>query len=91
MVQKLSNPVAFASVPLNEEDDPNALIEENDVFSAQKNDQPPANKPSTKSQIEASMMESFIVVPHQASNSQPTPQIHVNNFNKETSVEKPIP
>jgi hypothetical protein len=66
LVQKLSNPVAFASVPLNEADNPNALIEDSNVLAALRKDPSSSAKPSTKAQIEASMMESFFVVPRQA-------------------------
>ncbi|KAJ2956025.1 hypothetical protein NQZ79_g8074 [Umbelopsis isabellina] len=65
LVSKLSNPVAFASVPLNEADNPNALIEDSSVLEAMRKDPSNASRPSTKAQIEASMMESFFVVPRQ--------------------------
>jgi hypothetical protein len=82
--------VAFASVPLNEEDNPNALVEENNIYATPNSDPIPINKPSTRSQIEASMMESFFVVPRQTANAQQPPQVIINNFDKDLSAEKPI-
>ncbi|KAI9279436.1 hypothetical protein BC943DRAFT_331836 [Umbelopsis sp. AD052] len=83
LVQKLSNPVAFASVPLNEEDNPKALME--DIYATQQGDH---SKLPIQHQIEASMMESFFVVQPQ---TPAAPKITINGANNTTASQMPIP
>jgi hypothetical protein len=85
LVQKLSNPVAFASVPLNEEDNPKALMEETDIYAAQQAD---LSKLPIQHQIEASMMESFFVVQPQTPSAA---KITIDGTNNTTASDMPIP
>ncbi|KAI8582288.1 hypothetical protein K450DRAFT_228256 [Umbelopsis ramanniana AG] len=85
LVQKLSNPVAFASVPLNEEDNPKALMEDTNIYATQQGD---LSKLPIQHQIEASMMESFFVVQPQTPS---TPKIIIDDSNNTTASEMPIP
>ncbi|KAH8554669.1 hypothetical protein BGW37DRAFT_480606 [Umbelopsis sp. PMI_123] len=84
LVQKLSNPVAFASVPLNEEDNPKALMEESSAYAAQ---QGGLSKLPIQHQIEASMMESFFVVQPQTPSG---PKITIDGAGNAGSSEAPI-
>ncbi|CAO3686527.1 unnamed protein product [Umbelopsis ramanniana] len=85
LVQKLSNPVAFASAPLNEEDDPKALMEESNTYTEQQGD---VSKQPIQRQIEASMMESFFVVQPQTPSA---PKITIDGPNNTTGSETPVP
>jgi hypothetical protein len=85
LVQKLSNPVAFATVPLNEEDDPKALMEESNIYAEQQGD---VSKQPIQRQIEASMMESFFVVQPQTPSA---PKITIDGANHTTGSEIPVP